>query len=160
MKFFTIALLLIPPAFAQMTNLPCVPPPAAPSPANAAGQGRGRGPGTPRTPPQQSAADVAEIARLTSLPPWGQNLADGDYSNGPAYPTAPELAKRAGVPEPCSLLLFLSLVSRRVMRLPFASYVEAVACRRNERDRAALASRTVACSRIIPGGARPVPCVR
>ena len=99
MKFFTIALLLIPPAFAQMTNLPCVPPPAPPPPANAASQGRGRGPGTPRTPPQQSAADVAEIARLTSLPPWGQNLADGDYSNGPAYPTAPELAKRAGVPE-------------------------------------------------------------
>ena len=39
MKFFTIALLLIPPAFAQMTNLPCVPPPAPPPPANAASQG-------------------------------------------------------------------------------------------------------------------------
>src|SRR5450759_1442813 len=90
MKFFTIALLLIPPAFAQMTNLLCVPPPASLPPATAASQGRG--PGTPRTPPQQSAADVAEIARLTSLPPWGQNLADGDYSNGPAYPTAPELS--------------------------------------------------------------------
>lgn len=33
------------------------------------------------------------------LPAWGQNLANGDYSHGPAYPTAPELAKRAGVPE-------------------------------------------------------------
>ena len=30
MKFFTMALLLIPPAFAQMTNLPCIPPPAPP----------------------------------------------------------------------------------------------------------------------------------
>ena len=99
MKFFTIALLLTPPAFAQMTNLPCVPPPAPPPPANAATQGPGRGLGTPRTPPQQSAEDVAEIARLTSLPPWGQNLADGDYSHGPAYPTAPELAKRAGAVE-------------------------------------------------------------
>ena len=97
MKFFTIALLLIPTALAQMTNLPCVPPPAPPPPANAASQGRG--PGTPRTPPQQSAADVAEIAKLATLPAWGQNLVDGDYSNGPAYPTAPELAKRAGVPE-------------------------------------------------------------
>src|SRR5689334_4082591 len=99
MKFLAIALLVIPPALAQMTNLPCVPPPAPPSPANAANQGQGRGPRTPRTPPQQSSTDVAEIARLTSLPLWGQNLADGDYSNGPAYPTAPELAKRAGVPE-------------------------------------------------------------
>ena len=100
MKFFTIALLLIPPACAQMTNLPCVPPPAPPPPAKRreprAEPGR---PGTPRTAPQQSASDVGEIARLTALPPWGQNLADGDYSNGPAYPTAPELAKRAGVPE-------------------------------------------------------------
>ncbi|HYP08928.1 MAG TPA: alpha/beta hydrolase-fold protein, partial [Bryobacteraceae bacterium] len=33
------------------------------------------------------------------LPTWGQNLAHGDYSHGPAYPTAPELAKRDGVPE-------------------------------------------------------------
>src|SRR5450631_3260394 len=101
MKFFTLALLLSPAAFAQMTNLPCVPPPAPPPPANAANQGRGRGPGpaTPRTPPQPSAADGAEIAKLSDLPAWGQNLADGDYSNGPAYPTAPELAKRVGVPE-------------------------------------------------------------
>jgi enterochelin esterase-like enzyme len=52
-----------------------------------------------RTPPQQSAADLAEIARLKDLPPWGQNLADGAYSNGTAYPTAPELARRVGVPE-------------------------------------------------------------
>src|ERR1022692_3411028 len=43
MKFLTIALLLITPAFAQMTSLPCVPPPAPPPPANAASQGRGRG---------------------------------------------------------------------------------------------------------------------
>jgi iron(III)-enterobactin esterase len=33
------------------------------------------------------------------LPAWGQNLVNGDYSHGPAYPTAPELAKRQGVPE-------------------------------------------------------------
>ena len=32
MKFFAIALLLIPPAFAQMTNLPCVPPAPPPIP--------------------------------------------------------------------------------------------------------------------------------
>src|ERR1700683_2833226 len=99
MNLFTMSFLLLPSAFAQRTTLPCVPPPAPPPPANAASQGRGRGPGTPRTPPQQSASDVAEIAKLASLPPWGQNLADGDYSIGPAYPTAPELAKRAGVPE-------------------------------------------------------------
>ena len=99
MKFLIIALLLIPSAFAQMPSVPCIPPPAPPplqTPRIKDGAGaRGRR----RTPPQQSAADVAEIAKLTYLPPWGQNLADGDYSNGPAYPTAPELAKRAGVPE-------------------------------------------------------------
>ena len=39
------------------------------------------------------------MAKLMGLPTWGQILADGDYSVGPAYPTAPELAKRSGVPE-------------------------------------------------------------
>ena len=98
MKFVTISLLLIPSAFAQMPNVPCIPPPAPP-PANAANQGQGRGPANRPAPPQQSATDAAEIAKLMDLPAWGQNLANGDYSTGPAYPTAPELAKRAGVPE-------------------------------------------------------------
>src|ERR1017187_1763031 len=115
MKFFVIALLLIPPAFAQMTNVPCVPPPAPPPPANAASQGRVRGPRTPRPPPppaapvlaqnarlgppppQQPAADAAETPGLPSHPPGGRTPAVGVYSNGPAYPTAPELAKRPGV---------------------------------------------------------------
>ena len=97
MKLLIASLFLVPSAFAQMPNVPCIPPPAPP-PANAANQG-GRGPGAGRTPAPQSAADVAEIAKLMDLPAWGQNLANGDYSNGPAYPTAPELAKRAGVPE-------------------------------------------------------------
>ena len=98
MKFSIISLLLIPSAFAQMPSVPCIPAPA-PAPANAANQGPGRAPVTRRTPPQQSATDVAEIGKLMDLPPWGQNLADGSYSNGTAYPTAPELARRAGVPE-------------------------------------------------------------
>jgi enterochelin esterase family protein len=95
MKFSIAALLLIPSAFAQIPSVPCIPPPAPP----AANAGQGRGPGGGRTPQQQPAADVAEIAKLMELPPWGQNLANGDYSNGPAYPTAPELAERTGVPE-------------------------------------------------------------
>jgi iron(III)-enterobactin esterase len=90
-----MAPLLIPSAFAQMPSVPCIPPPAPP-PANTANPGQGRG---GRTPSPQSAADVAEMAKLMGLPTWGQNLADGDYSVGPAYPTAPELAKRSGVPE-------------------------------------------------------------
>src|ERR1044071_5402699 len=56
--------------------------------------------GPPRPPPQQSTGDAAEIARLTSLPPWGQTLADGDYSNGPAYPTAPELRSEGRLDPP------------------------------------------------------------
>ena len=39
------------------------------------------------------------MAKLMNLPAWGANLANGDYSHGPGYPTAPELAKRTGVPE-------------------------------------------------------------
>src|SRR5262245_55489424 len=97
MKLLIISLLAIPSAFAQMPSIPCIPPPAPP--ASAANQGQGRTPGPRRAPSEQPAADAAEIAKLMELPTWGQNLADGDYSNGPAYPTAPELAKRAGVPE-------------------------------------------------------------
>src|SRR5580765_6061912 len=98
MRFLIISLLLIPSALAQTPSVPCIPPPAVP-PANAANQGQGRAPLTRPAPPEQPAAEVAEIAKLMELPTWGQNLADGDYSNGPAYPTAPELAKRTGVPE-------------------------------------------------------------
>src|SRR5262245_17170586 len=86
MKYLTVSLLLIPSAFAQMPSVPCIPPPSPPA-------------GGGRAPAEQSPADAAEIAKLMNLPAWGQNLANGDYSNGPAYPTAPELAKRVGVPE-------------------------------------------------------------
>jgi len=104
MKSLILSLIVIPSAFAQIPSVPCIPPPAppqaaAPPPANAGNQGKGQGPAANRTPPQQSAADVAEIAKLMQLPAWGDNLATGDYAHGPAFPTAPELAKRAGVPE-------------------------------------------------------------
>src|SRR5690349_1223575 len=95
MKFSIVSLLFVASAFAQIPSVPCIPPPP---PANAAAPG-GRGPGGGRAPAQQSAADAAEIAKLSTLPTWGQNLENGDYSHGPAYPTAPELAKRVGVPE-------------------------------------------------------------
>lgn len=97
MKLILISLLVFP-AFAQIPSVPCISPPAAP-PASGGTQGQVRRPGPPRTPAPQSAADTAEIAKLSDLPAWGQNLADGDYSHGTAYPTAPELAKRVGVPE-------------------------------------------------------------
>jgi len=106
MKFLIASLLLIPSAFAQIPSVPCIPAPApaAAPPANAppgggrgpVGAGRGAGRGAPAP---QSPADIAEIAKLSELPAWGQSLATGDYSHGPAYPTAPELAKRVGVPE-------------------------------------------------------------
>jgi len=103
MKLVTLSLFLISSGFAQ--SVPCIPPPApAPAVANAAGRGAGRGASgrgnfAGRGPAQQSAADIAEIGKLMNLPAWGTNLATGDYSIGPAYPTAPELAKRIGVPE-------------------------------------------------------------
>ena len=98
MKFPILSLLLIASAFAQMPSVPCIRAAGASSCKRRQSRtGPGAG-GRTRSPPQ-SAADVAEIAKLMDLPAWGQNLANGDYSNGPAYPTAPELAKRAGVPE-------------------------------------------------------------
>jgi iron(III)-enterobactin esterase len=101
MKLLLTSLLLISTAFAQTVSVPCIAPPAPPAPpaANAAAQGQARPQGPRRTPSPLTADDAAEIAKLSDLPTWGQNLADGDYSHGPAYPTAPELAKRAGVPE-------------------------------------------------------------
>ena len=99
MKPSIAVLFLISSASAQ-SSVPCIPaPPPASQNANPGGQGRGPQAGTRRAVPAQSAADAAEIAKLMDLPAWGLNLANGDYSTGPAYPTAPELAKRAGVPE-------------------------------------------------------------
>lgn len=97
MKLFVLSLFLIPSAYAQMPSVPCIPPPAPV--ANRTGQGPGQTPVARRAPTPQPTADSAEIAKLMDFPAWGQNLGDGDYSNGPAYSTAPELAKRVGVPE-------------------------------------------------------------
>ncbi len=81
-----------------LTSVPCIPPPpvrAAQAPAN----GPTRAPLAPRAQTPQSAEDIAEIAKLSDLTAWTSAAADGDYSAGPGYPTAPELAKRVGVPE-------------------------------------------------------------
>ena len=57
------------------------------------------GRGAPRTQTPQSAEDIAEIAKLSDLPAWTSAAVNGDYTTGPGYPTAPELATRVGVPE-------------------------------------------------------------
>lgn len=85
-------------AQAPLPSVPCIPPPAPPpvraaqAPAN--GQGRG-----PRVQKPASTQDIAEMAKLRDLPEWTSAAVDGDYATGPGYPTAPELAKRVGVPE-------------------------------------------------------------
>ena len=105
LKPLLLSLLLIPVGYAQIPSVPCIPPPApAVSPANnAKGKGKGKGKGFPGgdrpARAQPSAADLAEMAKLMDLPAWSANLASGDYSQGPAYPTAPELAQRDGVPQ-------------------------------------------------------------
>ena len=102
MKFLFGALFLAQLGLAQMQlSIPCIqPPPLRPAPT---GQGPANGQGRPplaaRTPTPQPAADIAEIAKLKDLPAWTSAAVDGDYSTGPGYPTAPELAKRVGVPE-------------------------------------------------------------
>ncbi|MDP9169705.1 MAG: hypothetical protein M3N54_03730 [Acidobacteriota bacterium] len=77
-----------------VTSVPCIPPPVRPAQAAANGPAR-----APRVQGPQSAADIAEMAKLKDLPAWTSGAVDGDYSTGPGYPTAPELAKRVGVPE-------------------------------------------------------------
>ena len=85
-------------ALAQtVPSVPCIQPPAPPPPARA-GQAPGPARG-PRAQTPQSAEDIAEIAKLKDLPAWTSAAVDGDYATGPGYPTAPELAKRVGVPE-------------------------------------------------------------
>ena len=101
LKLWFGTLLLAPFALAQtpQTSVPCIPPPpparTGPAPAN----GPARPAGAPRAQTPQSAEDIAEIAKLNDLTPWTSAAVDGDYLAGPGYPTAPELAKRAGVPE-------------------------------------------------------------
>lgn len=75
---------------------PCDPPPAVrPNAAGAAAAPR-RAPGAtvPATP-----EDIAEMAKLPTLPSWQGQTSDGDYSIGPDYAPAPEQTKRGGVPE-------------------------------------------------------------
>lgn len=87
-------------ALAQtLPSVPCIQPPAPPPVRTGQANGRGRAGGAPRVQTPQSAADIAEIAKLKDLPAWTSAAVDGDYSTGPGYPTAPELAKRTGVPE-------------------------------------------------------------
>jgi enterochelin esterase family protein len=100
LKFWFGTLFLVQFALAQtpLTSVPCIqptpPPPARPGQTPANGPGR-----APRAQTPPSAEDIAEIAKLSDLPAWTSAAVDGDYSTGPGYPTAPELARRVGVPE-------------------------------------------------------------
>lgn len=99
MKLWLGLLFLAQFALAQTTpSVPCIPPPA-PAPAPALANGPGRGAGGPRAQTPQSPEDIAEIAKVKDLPAWTSAAVNGDYSTGPGYPTAPELATRVGVPE-------------------------------------------------------------
>jgi iron(III)-enterobactin esterase len=99
-KLCFVMLILASFAVAQtpLASVPCIqppqPPPARPAQPTPNGPGRAA---RAQTPP--SAADLAEIAKLKDLPAWTSAAVDGDYSTGPGYPTAPELARRVGVPE-------------------------------------------------------------
>ena len=102
MKFWFGILFIAQFAMAQRTpSVPCIQPPAQPAAgaAQALANGPGRGAGAPRAQTPQSAEDIAEIAKLNDLPVWTSAAVNGDYSTGPGYPTAPELATRVGVPE-------------------------------------------------------------
>jgi len=103
LKLWFVTLFLAQVAMAQtaLTSVPCIQP-TSPPPARAgqapAANGPARG-ALARAQTPQSAEDIAEMAKLRDLPAWTSAAVDGDYSTGPGYPTAPELAKRVGVPE-------------------------------------------------------------
>ncbi|MCU1326889.1 MAG: putative esterase [Bryobacterales bacterium] len=83
-----------------LPSVPCIQPaPAPPAARQAPANGPGRAGLAPRVQTPQSAEDVAELAKLRDLPAWTPAAVDGDYSAGPGFPTAPELARRVGVPE-------------------------------------------------------------
>jgi len=73
---------------------PCDPPPAV-RPNGAAAAAR-RAPAAAIPAAQE---DIAEMAKLPTLPAWQRGAGDGDYSIGPDYAPAPEQTKRGGVPE-------------------------------------------------------------
>jgi iron(III)-enterobactin esterase len=71
------------------------PPTAADTPAPASARGaRGNRVVVPAT-----EADIAEMARLSDLPPYASGLGDGNYSTGPDYAPAAEQTARDGVPQ-------------------------------------------------------------
>lgn len=100
MKALIASLFFFTSGFAQST-VPCIAPPAPAAATANRPVGRPPGPGNTarRAPAPLSASDTSEIDKLKDLPAWALNLATGDYSHGPSFPTAPELAKRVGVPE-------------------------------------------------------------
>jgi enterochelin esterase-like enzyme len=85
----------------QTTPLAGGPAPATqPVATGAATPGRGaRGARGGPAGPAASPDDIAEMAKLNSLPAYAAALGDGDYSVGPNYKTAAEDAVRPGVPK-------------------------------------------------------------
>lgn len=84
----------------------------APAPPAAGGRGNAKGgqrPGNPATP-----EDLADIAKLASLPVWGKGAGDGDFSTGPDYTPAPEQKLRVGIPHGKLVEFYMNSASSKV----------------------------------------------
>ena len=83
--------------------------PAQPAPAGKGTAKGGQRPGSPATP-----EDLADIAKLASLPAWVKGSGDGDYSTGPDYTAAPEETQRVGIPHGNLIECFMNSASSKV----------------------------------------------
>src|SRR5262249_3083740 len=80
----------------------------APAPAGGGAKG-GQRPGNPATP-----EDLADIAKLASLPTFVKGAGDGDFSTGPDYTPAPEQKLRVGIPHGRLIEFYMNSASSKV----------------------------------------------
>jgi enterochelin esterase-like enzyme len=84
----------------------------AQAPAQPVPGGRGAGKGGPAS--VATPEDLADIAKLASLPIWVKGSGDGDFSIGPDYTPAAEEKQRVGIPHGKLIEFFMNSASSKV----------------------------------------------
>jgi enterochelin esterase-like enzyme len=80
-------------------------------PAPAAPKGKG---GPPRPASVATPEDLADIAKLATLPAYTAGAGDGDYSAGPEYTPAPEEKQRVGIPHGKLVEFFMNSAESKI----------------------------------------------
>jgi len=85
--------------------------------AQAPAQGAPKGGGGAKAGPPRAAAtpsDLAELAKLATLPAWTAGARDGDYSIGPDYAPAPEETQKVGIPHGKLVEFFMNSADSKI----------------------------------------------